>query len=59
MPVFGPLLRDEQIADVLTYVRSEWGNNAPPVAADKVKQIRAAVADRTGPWTPEELLKIP
>jgi mono/diheme cytochrome c family protein len=59
MPVFGPMLRDEQIADVLTYVRSEWGNNAPPVAADKVKQIRAAVADRTGPWTPEELLKIP
>ena len=59
MPVFGPLLRDEQIADVLTYVRSEWGNNAPPVAPDKVKQIRAAVADRNGPWTPEELLKIP
>ena len=59
MPAFGPLLRDEQIADVLTYVRSEWGNNAPAVSPDKVKEIRAAVAGRNGLWTPEELLKLP
>ena len=59
MPAFGPLLRDEQIAGVLTYVRSEWGNNAPAVSPDKVKEIRAAVAARTGPWSPDELLKIP
>jgi mono/diheme cytochrome c family protein len=59
MPAFGPLLRDDQIAAVLTYVRSEWGNNAPPVSPDKVKDIRAAVASRSGPWSPDELLKIP
>lgn len=59
MPTFGPQLKDEQIAGVLTYVRAEWGNNAPAVSPDKVREIRAAVADRTGPWTPEELLKIP
>jgi mono/diheme cytochrome c family protein len=59
MPTFGTQLKDEQIAGLLTYVRSEWGNNAPPVSADKVKEIRAAVADRTGPWTAEELLKTP
>jgi mono/diheme cytochrome c family protein len=59
MPAFGPLLGDEQIAGVLTYVRSEWGNNAPAVSPDKVKEIRAAVAARNGPWSPEELLKIP
>ena len=59
MPAFGPQLKDEQVADVLTYVRSEWGNNAPAVTADKVKQIRAQVGGRSGPWTPEELLKIP
>jgi len=59
MPTFGAMLKDEQIADVLTYVRSEWGNKAPPVSPDKVKEIRAAVADRTGPWSPAELLKIP
>ena len=59
MPAFGTLLRDEQIAAVLTYVRSEWGNTAPPVTADRVKEIRALVADRTGPWSPDELLKVP
>jgi mono/diheme cytochrome c family protein len=59
MPAFGPQLKDEQIAAVLTYVRSEWGNQAPAVSADKVKQIRAQVGGRSGPWTPEELLKIP
>ena len=58
-PRLGPALRDEQLAAVLTYIRSEWGNNAPAVSPDKVKEIRAAVAGRTGPWTPEELLKIP
>jgi mono/diheme cytochrome c family protein len=59
MPAFGPQLRDEQIANVLTYVRSEWGNNAPAVSPDKVKEIRSAVAGRSGPWSPEELLKLP
>jgi mono/diheme cytochrome c family protein len=59
MPAFGPQLRDEQIADVLTYIRSEWGNNAPAVSPDKVKEIRTAVAARSGPWSPEELLKLP
>lgn len=59
MPAFGPQLRDEQIANVLTYVRSEWGNNAPAVSPDKVKEIRSAVAGRAGPWSPEELLKLP
>ena len=59
MPAFGTQLRDEQLANVLKYVRSEWGNSAPAVTADRVKQIRAAVTGRTGPWSPEELLKIP
>jgi len=59
MPAFGPLLRDEQIADVLTYVRSEWGNTAPAVSPDKAKEIRSAVASRSGPWSPDELLKLP
>ena len=59
MTPFGPLLKDEQLAAVLTFVRSEWGNNAPAVSPDKVKEIRATVAGHTGPWAPEELLKIP
>ena len=31
MPPFGHVLDDNEIADVLTYVRSAWGNDAPPV----------------------------
>ncbi len=33
-------LSDQQIADVLTYIRSSWGNNAEPVAPALVAEIR-------------------
>lgn len=58
MTPFGSVLRDEQIANVLTYIRSEWGNNAPPITADQVKAIRAEFGTR-GPWTVDELAKAP
>jgi mono/diheme cytochrome c family protein len=59
MPSLGQSLRDVQLAAVLTYIRSEWDNNAPAVSSEKVKEIRASVGTRAGPWSPEELLKIP
>ena len=31
MPPFGHVLDDKEIADVLTYVRGAWGNDAPAV----------------------------
>lgn len=34
-------LNDQQIADVLTYIRSSFGNKAEPVVADDVKKVRA------------------
>jgi len=34
-------LTDEQIADVLSYVRSSFGNNFEPVTPDMVKKIRS------------------
>lgn len=53
-------LKDEDIAAVLTYVRSTWGNKAPAVDAGLVKQIREQTADRGATvWTAEELLKVP
>jgi mono/diheme cytochrome c family protein len=52
-------LKDEQIASILTYIRSEWGNAAAPITADYVKTIRAASADRKDPWTQKELKAIP
>ena len=34
-------LTDEEIADVLTYVRSSFGNSFEPVSAEMVKKIRS------------------
>jgi mono/diheme cytochrome c family protein len=50
---------DSQLAAILTYVRSDWGNNAPPITADMVKQIRGEFKDRKEQWTWPEVQKIP
>jgi len=51
-------MTDEQIADVLTYVRRAWGQNAAPVAPAAVTTVRGQVTGRTRPWTNDELQKI-
>ncbi|HEX4792866.1 MAG TPA: PVC-type heme-binding CxxCH protein [Humisphaera sp.] len=53
------ILPDAQIADVLTYIRHEWGHNAPPVTTRTVQQIRTLVGDRQTAWTEQELLAVP
>ena len=50
MPAFGGQLSDAQIAAVLTYIRSQWGNKTPPVSPTVVSAQRAATATRTAPW---------
>jgi mono/diheme cytochrome c family protein len=35
-------LSDQEIADVLTFVRSSFGNNSPAITADQVATVRAA-----------------
>jgi mono/diheme cytochrome c family protein len=40
MPSFAWKLNDAQVADVLTYIRNNWGNAAAPVSADSVGAIR-------------------
>ena len=59
MPAFsqdadGYKWRDDQIAAVLTYVRQEWGNQAPPITTETVTKIRTSLAPRK-PWTAAEL----
>ena len=54
-----PNLNDEQIACVLTYVRSEWGNKAPPVSPEEVAKLRKELEGRDEPMTAAELLKLP
>lgn len=39
-------LTDEQVASVLTYVRSNFGNDADAVLADEVTRVRAAEGER-------------
>jgi mono/diheme cytochrome c family protein/glucose/arabinose dehydrogenase len=55
MPPMG--LDDQQLADVLTYVRSAFGNQASPVTPAEVKAVREATKGRTTPWTDAELGK--
>ncbi len=50
MPPFGAQLSDAEIAAVLSHVRSQWGNAAPPVSAELVGQVRAATKDKTSPF---------
>lgn len=52
-PVAG--LTDVDIADVLTFVRHAWSNDAPAVAPDDAAKVRAATKDRQVPWTIQEL----
>ncbi len=59
MPPQGAALSDAQIADVLTYVRAEFGGGASAVTPDEVKAIREAEKARAAMWTEAELLKIP
>jgi mono/diheme cytochrome c family protein len=58
MPPLGAGLTDEQIADVLTYVRHAWGQTGSAVDPATVSAVRAQTASRTRPWTNEELQKL-
>ena len=42
MPYFRQLLSDEEIADVLTYIRSSWGHDAAPISTQLVSEVRDA-----------------
>jgi len=37
-------LNDDQVANVLTYVRNSWGNAGDPVSVDEVRRVRAESA---------------
>ena len=60
MPAQGGALSDEDIANVLSYIRrnSDWGDehNLSVITAEEVTEVRAKIADRTSPWTAEELM---
>lgn len=58
MTAVGATLKDDQIANVLSYVRQEWGNKAPDVEPETVAKVRTETAGRTTAWTAAELKQI-
>jgi mono/diheme cytochrome c family protein len=43
MPGFGWRLTNEEVAQLLTFIRSSWGNHAPSVSAGDVGRVRASL----------------
>jgi putative membrane-bound dehydrogenase-like protein len=58
MPPMGATLTDEQVADVLTYARREWGHSGTPVESATISAVRAVTRERTRPWPHDELLRM-
>jgi len=56
MPAFGTL-SDEEIAAVLSYIRSDWGNQAAAITAATVKAQREATKDQTTAYAGGAALK--
>lgn len=58
MPALGAAMTDAQIAQVLTYVRREWGQEGSPVTPTLIGRVRATTKARRTPWTDAELAKV-
>jgi len=57
MTPFAGMLKDEEIANVLTFVRNHFGNKADAVTPAEVKAIRDANKGRMMLFTTDEILK--
>src|SRR4051812_45965190 len=52
-------LNDAKIADVLTYIRQEWGNKAGPVSAASIAALRKELANRSDSFVEADLKAVP
>jgi hypothetical protein len=59
MQAWDTTLNDKKIADVMTYIRQEWGNNAGPVSPAGVAALRKEVASHSGAFTEADLKAVP
>ena len=60
MAAWEGVFKDEQIAAILTYVRTDWGNNAPPISKEAVAAMRDKFKGQQGnPWSEAQLKAIP
>jgi len=55
-PIMPPhsYMKDEQLADILTYVRNAWGNRGELVQVNQISTYKSA-HERVLPWTEEEI----
>ncbi len=58
MTPWGAMFSDQEVANVVTYIRSQWGNKASAATAADVARVRAATKSRTTPFTAAEVKKL-
>jgi mono/diheme cytochrome c family protein len=59
MAAMGAALSDSDLAAVLSYVRSSWGNKASAVGADDVHAIRTAMGGHAAPMSGDQMKALP
>jgi mono/diheme cytochrome c family protein len=52
-------LSDAKIADVLTFIRQEWGNTGGAVALEGIAALRKEIVNHPESWTEPDLLAVP
>ena len=55
MPPWKEFLNDDQVATILTYIRTSWGNNASEITPEEVKAVRMETEEKQQLWTTKEL----
>jgi len=55
MPPWKTFMNDQEIAAMLTYIRTAWENDASEVTADEVRLVREHTSDQRQAWTTTEL----
>lgn len=55
MQAFGAAMSAGDLANVLTYIRNTWGNEASMITKEMVEEVRSKEASRTTQWTESEL----
>ncbi len=59
MAAWGIPLTDKKIAQILTYVRQDFGNTAGAISEDQVAAVRTTTAARKTPYSFEEIMAEP
>jgi len=53
MPPHG-FMKDQQLSEILTYVRNAWGNKAGSISSGEISDYRKKESARVAPWTEGE-----